>query len=867
MSSKARVMVIALDAADPGLVRALARAGEMPAMASFLARAAAVPTLAPAGVFVSANWPTIFTASFPDRHGYLCWNEYVGGTYDYRETDPTMVRGTPFWETLSEAGRRVAVIDVPHSLARPVNGAMLVEWGCHDRHLGTASWPEGLAGDLSERYGAHFGTAEPPGRDQFAPCDYVHRAGAERSDDESAALFDDICRGIELKRLASLDLLDRGGWDLFLTVLGESHCVGHQLWHLHDPSHPRHDPSLAARLGGDPVRDVYLRLDAVVGDHLARLGPEDTAYVLFAHGMTAHNDGTHLLDHVLHRLDWGLDEPGGLGAATQAAAEVARLVPSPLRPRALRALAPLLRERVRGADPGVVPPLPERRWFSTPNNTVVGAVRLNLAGREPCGRIHPSDRRDVLRWLSCRLMELVNVDTGGRVVRGCVVADDVYRRTPGDAFGDLYIEWERSAPIERVWSPAVGTVAVPYDHWRQGDHVREGLVLACGPGIQSGRRRGTFHTADLGATFSAALGVPLPDVDGTPIASILPGGVDVGGVAPRPGAGRAGRALTRRAGRRVPKWARRQDPALPRMWEDLAARAEAAQSRAEFAGEQASLANAGLAELNAELDQRLVPLERGADVAAMTAWLPHAEVPSDLLVSVVMATRDRCETLPEAIASVEAQAYTRWELLVVDDGSNDGTADFLAGITDPRVTVLKTPGIGPCGARNAGLDVAHGNVITYLDDDNLFDPQWLKAVASTFAALPDTSVCYGARVFDDEGRALRGSISGKAGLHFLEWDPEEIRLRNLADMNVLAHRRSDVRFDEQLAYYGDWDLLLQLAKDVTPVELPAIAVYYRTHAPGRLSATLPPEEMHREYRIIRQKLDGGTAQQEGLVRR
>src|SRR3954453_8455643 len=168
MSSKARVAVIAFDAADPGFVCELARAGEMPAMAGFLKQAAAVRTRAPAGVFVSANWPTIFTGLSPDRHGYLCWNEYVGGTYDYRETDPTMVRGTPFWETLSAAGRSVAVIDVPHSLARPVNGVMLVEWGCHDRHLGTASWPPELAGELAARHGEHYGSGGfPPG--QSAP--------------------------------------------------------------------------------------------------------------------------------------------------------------------------------------------------------------------------------------------------------------------------------------------------------------------------------------------------------------------------------------------------------------------------------------------------------------------------------------------------------------------------------------------------------------------------------------------------------------------------------------------------------------------------------------------------------------------------
>ena len=76
-------------------------------------------------------------------------------------------------------------------------------------------------------------------------------------------------------------------------------------------------------------------------------------------------------------------------------------------------LGPLLRDRARGSsEPGTLPPLAERRWFLSPNNTVVGAVRLNLAGREPAGRISPADRPAVLRWLSQRLVELVNVDTG-----------------------------------------------------------------------------------------------------------------------------------------------------------------------------------------------------------------------------------------------------------------------------------------------------------------------------------------------------------------------------------------------------------------------------------------------------------------------
>ena len=65
-------MVVSLDAADAGLVRKFARAGEMPTFARLLREAAIVDTLAPMGVFVGANWPTIFTAVSPDRHRFIC---------------------------------------------------------------------------------------------------------------------------------------------------------------------------------------------------------------------------------------------------------------------------------------------------------------------------------------------------------------------------------------------------------------------------------------------------------------------------------------------------------------------------------------------------------------------------------------------------------------------------------------------------------------------------------------------------------------------------------------------------------------------------------------------------------------------------
>ncbi len=69
-----------------------------------------------------------------------------------------------------------------------------------------------------------------------------------------------------------------------MQVFTESHCVGHQCWHLHDVNHPAHDPAVLAEIG-DPLRTVYAAIDAAIGDVLADAGD---AFVLLldAHGMS-----------------------------------------------------------------------------------------------------------------------------------------------------------------------------------------------------------------------------------------------------------------------------------------------------------------------------------------------------------------------------------------------------------------------------------------------------------------------------------------------------------------------------------------------------------------------------------------------------
>src|SRR4030095_8625233 len=78
-------------------------------------------------------------------------------------------------------------------------------------------------------------------------------------------------------------------------------CVGHQCWHFHDPAHPRHD-SHAAAVVGDPVRDVYVAIDAALGRVLDAIDEQTTVILYTGHGMGPKYDAQFFLDDILLRL-------------------------------------------------------------------------------------------------------------------------------------------------------------------------------------------------------------------------------------------------------------------------------------------------------------------------------------------------------------------------------------------------------------------------------------------------------------------------------------------------------------------------------------------------------------------------------------
>jgi predicted AlkP superfamily phosphohydrolase/phosphomutase len=509
------VVMLGFDAMDPVLTEKMANEGRLPAFRELFKSAARRPIRNPPGLFVGSLWSTFFTGRSAAQTGFHCWEEIVAGGYERRLTTAASIRGRPFWEVLSEAGKRVAVLDVPHSRAgSPLNGVQVSEWGCHDRHFGFRAHPPELVDEIVTRFGLHpLLSADPFSVREWAPDDYMFREGPLRTGEEEHALLAALLAGADAKRRMSVDFLADGPWDLFLTVFGEPHSVGHQSWHLHDAAHPRHDPRLTAELG-DPLSQVYEKMDEALADHLARIDPDATVLVLLSHGMGPHYDGTHLLPEILRRLDAAYRSAPERSLEGRALGRAWMLMPRRLRDAVRVPAAAALRARLRPRD---LPPArdydtdEERRgqaFFVSPNNFVVGGVRINLAGREAEGRVNPGRELDELcRRLESDLLALINVDTGTTVIDRVDRTDAHYERESLDALPDLFLEWNHDHPIETVWSPRFGIVHGPYTHWRTGDHQPGGLLLLRGPGIGPELERPALEINQLGASIAAELGV------------------------------------------------------------------------------------------------------------------------------------------------------------------------------------------------------------------------------------------------------------------------------------------------------------------------------------------------------------------------
>lgn len=218
------------------------------------------------------------------------------------------------------------------------------------------------------------------------------------------------------------------------------------------------------------------------------------------------------------------------------------------------------------------------------------------------------------------------------------------------------------------------------------------------------------------------------------------------------------------------------------------------------------------------------------------------------LISVYMPTFNRSQMVQRAIASVLAQDYPHFELLIVDDCSSDDTWEVLNRLygNDSRIRLFRQEtGQGACAARNLAIKAAAGDFVTGLDDDDEFLPHRLS---SMMASYDDQYSCVCTSYFWDYGSVRKR----------LYPEQKVVRLPELLDVHCLSNqalvRKSRMLaqggFDEQLAAFQDYDMWLRMVAAYGPALRLSEATYvvHVGHELGRI--TTSPKRLNAQAQFV-----------------
>ena len=202
-------------------------------------------------------------------------------------------------------------------------------------------------------------------------------------------------------------------------------------------------------------------------------------------------------------------------------------------------------------------------------------------------------------------------------------------------------------------------------------------------------------------------------------------------------------------------------------------------------------------------------------------------------VSVVIPCYNSIRYIAETMETVLDQTYRDFEILVVNDGSTDGTADWVNALSDrePKVRMISQPNRGLPAARNTGIQHALGEYIAVLDSDDLWEPTKLEKQVNSLDHNPEAGLCYTwTALADSEGVATGRVIAA---------DAEGNVWKQMCEMNIVCCGSTPMirrccfdnvgLFDENLRFSEDWDMWWRIAAKYTFTVVKEPLIRYRQH--------------------------------------
>jgi predicted AlkP superfamily phosphohydrolase/phosphomutase len=516
------IAIFGLDGATWDVAAPLMEAGEMPVLralvedgASGVLRSTVPPVTFPA-------WSSFMTGANPGKHGVFDFTRRVPGRYEIGFVSSRQRRVPTIWRLLSDAGRKVAVLGVPTTYPpEPINGIMV---GGFDSPVAT-----GIDGSFVHPPSFYDEMCREVGAYSFADFQEL-RIGPGWH----AAALPKLRHALDRKRDLARYVLDRDAWDCFMVLFGEADTASHHFWMFGDPASPRFDAAGAVAFG-DAVRDIYRRLDEVLGELVARLPAGATVLVASDHGFGGAGTTVLHLNRWLATQGWLAFREGSGAVAARAVRAIRRLalmtLPAGLQERLVRRAGRGMARRLEGWSRFGAIDMARTRAFSEELN-YAPSIWLNVRGRDPDGVVEPGAGYDAaVDALSEALLRWRHPETREPVVAAVHRRDTLYDGPAVDEAPDLVLELALEDGYSHVClpsgdgaGPAVRRL-LPTEYMAgkgggmNGSHRGDGVWALRAPGVAPGQRA---HASimDVAPTVLHLAGLPVPSwMDGT----LLPG--------------------------------------------------------------------------------------------------------------------------------------------------------------------------------------------------------------------------------------------------------------------------------------------------------------------------------------------------------
>jgi predicted AlkP superfamily phosphohydrolase/phosphomutase len=541
------VIAIGLDSADPVLLEKWMKQGYLPNLEKIRSQGTYGRMYNPVNfgekkekeqfVITESLWVIFATGCLPNKTGYWSPVKYspdnykagydrINGGYNYQEYPP-------FYRFLEN--HRVTIFDLPvASLCEEVKGLQVLGWGGHDPFTPSHSIPPELLPELNEKYG----------KDRICGND----VGIWWNKEYRQWLPSALKKSISQRSAICQDLLTRDSWDLFITVISETHTAGHDLYYTQE-NHPLY-PILQEN-DQESMLEVFQQADQALGEILHKV-PENASILIFSlHGMGVNMADLFtmlFLPEFLYRFHFGKSAIADEKINTSPPPMITNPLrdswlgeiwvknhPPNLMQKLFKSLTPsqFLYSPKNGLDcpfslleqkddlawmPSrwYQPLWHEMKAFALPTFTD-GQIRINLKGRESQGIVEPSEYDWLCTEITEQLLQLVDGRTGKpvvkRVIRTCKspLIDDSKLIN-----ADLIVKWQEN-PTDVVDSPKYGRIG-PVPYFRSGGHRERGFLMAKGEGIAANSSFGSGNVVDLAPTILNLIGVPIPEYfDGKPL--------------------------------------------------------------------------------------------------------------------------------------------------------------------------------------------------------------------------------------------------------------------------------------------------------------------------------------------------------------